>query len=1144
MIAYYLIGVRDANTSANFQGSILAELFTEDDMRVILPDCKLISKDAGEIIFRYDLADRIHHWTYVIEGEVTVSRTIDDEEVSQCKSVENSFFGAYKHLRKALQSHSMIREEEEPEVPIIQGGNGVKNTIIKAATPVKMIRMLSKHLLKLLEVKGRQYQTLAQHLQLEDPSRDVNLPLYSLQAAWKHLNAETIRGPFKQFQDVEGEVERDDDDETRHVRAARFGGRETSRRSEDHGIVFFERSKDDSKIYGKVSELQRKRVKEAMSSIEKVWAVLSQGAPEIPVGTICTIQDYLGEGGEQLFADLIKPLSRPGGPASMYPEHFWFCFIDFLSETTMASALEDSMVLKIDTDQSDGNNAQVDEEGEDTHGQSDYLTQRTSHRQDKLKTEDAVQTDSNLWIFDEKESLKQKFESFMFKDRQIESRLVEVSPVLIETEFARVAGELSGCLMGDSIRQYLKYTIVHHPYPISLANCREFCTLFGKKFAPTTKILYPEIIKMLRDKKSQAHDEDELFIESALNPGSLQMRVWIFLMRLVALYHFFMVPIRISFLPYRHFTSWYAVASDVPMDVALGLHVLISLNTAFRDARSSWVTDRIKIFRDTDFICLVASLPIDWFAYLIGYTNEGCSWLRLNKMVLYFSRISPRQILYSKGESNTIRDLLVVMLLILHICAAVYFLLGRAAPSWRAEWGKPQISWFFVEDDHKDSSYPRSEDYHFVFSEHSWAWEKYLFSLYWVATTITVSGQVGTFLPQNTEEILFTICMMILNMTVYRYVIGEVSSIIMSADDSVVKAREDLERLTTFTSSRRFSNELREEIKSHFESVQSGSSGDQDKLLSGLSHGLRVELARFISRDFLTKIDLVQGCSHQMLDSICVLLIEVTFIPEEIVFRTGEIAKELYFVLQGALEELDSDQDKVVRTARRNSALGTIPFSFGLRHFATARASRSGCVCMRLTRENLFEVLKTHPEDEETVMQNSLRTLNNTSRDATRSLDSKADRNESGSCSTVMSKNRGSEKSCLSQDSEYSRGSRKSHHSKNSNCSHRRSWKSLSSNSIGDSHESGSSGHHTADTKSTHHSRRSGASRTKAVASTGHAVGSNNDSNVDSDDDKSDVRAPFVLLSPIDSDTSFAVHDVCGSAGCMSFIGVSRGRRG
>ena len=614
-------------------------------------------------------------------------------------------------------------------------------------------------------------------------------------------------------------------------------------------------------------------------------------------------------------------------------------------------------------------------------------------------------------------------------------------------------------------------------------------------------------------------------------------------MRLVALYHFFMVPIRVSFLPYRHFTSWYALASDGPMDVALGLHVLISLNTAFRDSRSSWVTDRIKIFRETDFICLVASLPIDWFAYVVGFTNEGCSWLRLNKMVLYFSRISPRQILYSKGESNTIRDLLVVMLLILHICAAVYFFLGRAAPSWRAEWGYPQISWFFVEDDHKDLSYPRSEDFHFVFGEHSWAWEKYLFSLYWVATTITVSGQVGKFLPQNTEEILFTICMMILNMTLYRYIIGEVSSIIMSADDSVVKTREDLERLTIFTSSKRFSNELREEIKSHFEAVQSGSSGDQDKLLSGLSHGLRVEMARFISRDFLTKIDLFQGCSHQMLDSICVLLIEVNFMPEEIVFRTGEIAKEMYFVLQGALEELDSDQDKIVRTARKNSALGTIPFCFGLRHFATARASRSGCVCMRLTRENLFEVLKTHPKDEETVMQNSLRTLNNTSGDDTRKSNSKAGRNESGSGSTIRSKSKGSEKSGVSDNSQRSRGSKKSHNSRNSHSSHKRSWKSMSSNSVGDSHDSGSSGHRTMDTKSTHHSGRSGASRTKSVASTEHKAESNKDFNAESDDDKSDVRESPIQLSPIDSDTSFTVHDVCGCAGCMSFIGAGRGGR-
>ncbi len=1041
---------------------------------MILPDCKIVSKNAGEIIFQYDLADKINHFTYVIEGDVMVTRTIDDEEVSQGKSVENSFFGAYKHLRKALLSYSLVREEEEEEVPILQGGNGVKNTIIKAATPVTLMRMRSTHLLRLLEVKGRNFQALVQHLQLEDPARDLKFPLYSLQATWKRGIAETIFCP---------------------------GNDE---------IVFFERSRNDSQICGVVSELQRKKIKETISAIEKIWAEITQGAPIIPLGTMRMIEEYLGEGGEQFFADLIKPLSRPGAPACLHPEHFWFCCIEFLSETMMSTTLEESGVSNVDTHGSDGNMTQLNAE-DSVHDQQDYVSQK-----------DAVMTDSDLYIFEEKETLKQKFENFMFKDRQIESRFVEVPQLLIETEFIRVAGELTGYLMGDAIRKYLTYTLVHHPYPISLANCREFCTLFGKPFDQSTKLLYPEIVKLLRDKKIQSQDQDGLFVGSALNPGSLQMQVWIFLMRLVALYHMLMVPIRIAFMPYPHFTSLHALVSDGPMDVALGLHSLISLNTAFRDAKSSWITDRIRVFRETDFLCLFASIPCDWFGYLTGFSMEGCVWLRLNKMMLYYSRISPRQIIYSKGEVFTIGDLLVVIFLVLHICASIYFFLGRAARHWQAEMGRPQISWFFIEDDFKDLSlYERSEDFHFVFGEDTWVVERYLFSLYWVATSVTVSGQVGKFLPQNVEEIIFTIGIMILNMTVYRWIIGEVSSIIMSADDSIVKAREDLERLTTFSSSKRFSDELREEIKSHFDAVQSGSSLDQDKLLSGLSHGLRVDLARFISREFLPKIDLFQGCSHQMLDSICVLLIEVNFMPEEIVFRTGEIAKEMYFVLQGALEELDDDQDKVVRTARKNSALGTIPFSFGLRHFATARASRSGCVCMRLTRENLFEVLKTHPKDEETVMQNSLRTLTREStavnaNDA-KSTDGRSDRGNTGD---VEKNDKKSMKSSVSS------GSKRSKESENLSGSlvRSRSGSKKSERQGSDharSHHSGSSGKHSLDRKS-HHSRLSRASRASrtskakssavkesAVNGEGSQKGLDGESSQGSVDDGSDVSAPL-----------------------------------
>ena len=93
---------------------------------------------------------------------------------------------------------------------------------------------------------------------------------------------------------------------------------------------------------------------------------------------------------------------------------------------------------------------------------------------------------------------------------------------------------------------------------------------------------------------------------------------------------------------------------------------------------------------------------------------------------------------------------------------------------------------------------------------------------------------------------------MTLNMTLLRWILGEVSSIVMSGDDDMVKTRTDLETVTNFVSGKRFLQELRQEIKSHFPAINAGSSVDQDLLFDGLSHGLRVELTNFISHKFLS----------------------------------------------------------------------------------------------------------------------------------------------------------------------------------------------------------------------------------------------------------------------------------------------------
>jgi len=67
---------------------------------------------------------------------------------------------------------------------------------------------------------------------------------------------------------------------------------------------------------------------------------------------------------------------------------------------------------------------------------------------------------------------------------------------------------------------------------------------------------------------------------------------------------------------------------------------------------------------------------------------------------------------------------------------------------------------------------------------------------------------------------------------------------------------------------------------------------------------MRVELASFIWRNFLTGIDLFIDCSEHYLDSVCVLLREINFVPEETILTQGDIWKEIFFVLSGSVQEV------------------------------------------------------------------------------------------------------------------------------------------------------------------------------------------------------------------------------------------------
>jgi len=513
---------------------------------------------------------------------------------------------------------------------------------------------------------------------------------------------------------------------------------------------------------------------------------------------------------------------------------------------------------------------------------------------------------------------------------------------------------------------------------------------------------------MMREReKTVVVNASFLMIDSSLSPQSPAHRVWTMLIRMVCLYHWIAMPMRLAFLPYPTFTDRTALIMDLPTDILIVLHVIVSLNTAYRaEGRSSWETTRFRIFQESDFLLFLGAIPLDWLGYACGASNEASCWLRINKLFLYFSRSSPKKVLFSNGKSSRgkVVDLLLTMFFCLHMLGCIWYWLGRAWPY--LDKG-PSVSWLFVDTNFEDMTYDRQE--HFAMRPTSSTAQRYLLSIYWVAATLTVNGQVGAMIPQNTAELLFTTIIMALNMTLLRWILGEVSSIVMSGDDKVVKARTDLETVTNFVSGKRFSHQLREEIKSHFAAINAGSSVDQDLLFAGLSHGLRVELASFISRKLLTGIKLFTDCSEHFLQDVCVLLREVSFVPEEIVNSAGEVCKEVWFVVSGAVQNVDGEE--IISVIHKNEAVGIYAVLFDRRHFVyTAYATRQGAVCMRLSRDGLNEMLKKYPQDKEILMRNGFRAIT-TVKTASTIRSNKSSKSKKSGTSKVSGKSGKSKKS-------------------------------------------------------------------------------------------------------------------------------------
>jgi hypothetical protein len=284
-------------------------------------------------------------------------------------------------------------------------------------------------------------------------------------------------------------------------------------------------------------------------------------------------------------------------------------------------------------------------------------------------------------------------------------------------------------------------------------------------------------------------NNNDIMVGTALNPHHWMLKVWDRVVRVTALYHVIMVPIRIGFEPFPSMTSKMALSTDLVADFIIFSYWTLSLNMAYKSSKMQWVTSRFRIFKNTDWILMLACLPFEWIVFFSGMSPRSAIWFRLNKFLVYFSKVSPRSIIFS--SRNGIRNLMVMFLIICHICACVFIYIGTRVPEWNLG-QMNQISWIIADPSLKGTVYSRDE--HFAMKPDSSGILRYLLSFYWVLSTITGDGMIGPLTPQNFIEILYTIILMAINLTIYSWISGELANMVMNADNRVIRRREEQDR--------------------------------------------------------------------------------------------------------------------------------------------------------------------------------------------------------------------------------------------------------------------------------------------------------------------------------------------------------------
>ncbi len=242
----------------------------------------------------------------------------------------------------------------------------------------------------------------------------------------------------------------------------------------------------------------------------------------------------------------------------------------------------------------------------------------------------------------------------------------------------------------------------------------------------------------------------------------------------------------------------------------------------------------------------------------------------------------------------------------------------------------------------------------------------YLKSMYWTITTITTVGY-GDITPQTNMQTIFTICVEILGIGIYSYLIGNIAGLLTKKDPAKAKYLENMERLQALVSMRKIPRSLQSKLRDYYRYVWKKRLGyNEDSFLQGLPPGLKTEVSLNLKKEVIEMIELFKEADEEFIKEIALHLKPIVLLPGDYIFKAGDEGREMYFLVKGDLAVLTKDEESMIATLHSGDFFGEIALLKDKPRTATIKAI-TYCDLYTLEKIHFTRVVEKFPKIAEKI---------------------------------------------------------------------------------------------------------------------------------------------------------------------------------